>query len=72
MNSRAARAVEAVKPSTSTVASAFGGAFAIVVAWLVEEFTARAIPAHVVAALTTMLTLGAGFAFPGGRSVDTK
>jgi hypothetical protein len=71
MRLRVLAAERTVKPSSSTVASAFGGAAAVLAAWIFEATTAITMPGHVVAALTTLVTIGAGYAFHGGRSIDT-
>lgn len=65
--------IEQLKPSTSTVASTVGGALAIVVLWIIEvSISPLLIPAPVAAAITTLVAVGAGYVFSGGRSVDTK
>lgn len=72
MNTTARQKLVSVKPSTSTVASAGGGALSILLVYVIEQFTPAALPAHVVGAITVLVTLAAGFFFSGGRSADTK
>ncbi len=60
-----------VRPSSSTVASTLAGAAVVVVVYVVDHFTPEPLPAPVVAALTTIATVGLGYFFSGGRSNDT-
>ncbi len=72
MNEATRKRIDRVKPSSSTVASAGGGAASILLVYVIEQFTPAALPAHVVGAITVLVTIAAGWFFPGGRSVDTK
>jgi hypothetical protein len=60
-----------LKPSTSTVASAIGGAVASIAIWAVKQFGGVEIPADIAAQIAVAVTLAAGYFFSGGRSNDT-
>lgn len=63
---------EPVRPSTSTVASGAGGAVAVILLWLVETYLTGPLPAPVSASIATLVVIGTGYFFYGGRSADTK
>jgi hypothetical protein len=62
---------EPVRPSSSTVATTLAGAIVTVLVYVVDQFTPAPLPAPVVAALTTIVGVAAGYFFSGGRSRDT-
>jgi len=68
----AQRALQRIKPSSSTVASAAIGAPAgIVVVWMVREFAGVDMPAEVAAAVGSIVSFVVGYFFYGGRSDET-
>jgi hypothetical protein len=69
--SKLAQAVDTMKPSTSTVASAIGGAVTSIVIWGLHQFAHVEIPGDVAAQVAVLATLSAGYFFSGGRSNDT-
>lgn len=69
--SKVAQAAQALKPSTSTVASAVGGVLVNIALWVARDFAHVDVPADIAAQLAVAVTLLAGFFFSGGRSNDT-
>lgn len=68
----AARALQKIKPSSSTVASAgIGVPAGIVVVWMIGEFTGAEMPVEVAAAVGSIVSFLVGYLFHGGRSDDT-
>jgi hypothetical protein len=64
--------VHALKPSTSTVASAgLGVPLGILVVYGLETFAHLVMPDHVQIAIGSVVTILAGYFFSGGRSNDT-
>lgn len=63
--------VQQFKPSTSTVASTvIGGAVTTIGLWVLGEYFQVKPPPEVSGAIGVLITVVAGYLFPGGRSND--
>jgi peptidoglycan/LPS O-acetylase OafA/YrhL len=70
--SRLGAAMQSVKPSTSTVASAGAGIPAGVVAvYILETYLTGPLPDEVKMSVAALVAIAVGYFFSGGRSNDT-